>query len=127
MVYFYNLLKKSLKSAVVATVLILVLWGALYHLTDWATIDTYFFTGVGVCAFNTVVCNYQKRKMENLLKVQSSWVIMAGLVLLLYHAGFEASAVFTAAAILASPFFGATMYEGFVGLTLLINLAMLMS
>lgn len=127
MVYFYNLLKKSLKSAVVTTVLILVLWGALYHLTDCATIETYFFTGVGVCAFNTVVCNYKKRKMENLLKVQSSWVIMAGLVLLLYHAGFEAAAVFTAAAVLASPFFGATMYEGFVGLTLLINLAKLMS
>lgn len=127
MVYFYGLLKKLLKSAVITTGLIFVLWGALYNLTDWATINTYFLTGAGVCLVNTIICNYQKRKIENLFKVQSSWVVMAGLVLLLYHAGFEAAAVFTATAILASPFFGASVYEGVVGLSLLINLIKLTS
>lgn len=112
---------------VVTTVLIFALWGVLWHLTDLETVETYIFMGMAVCAFNTVICNYKNRKEKNLLKVQSSWVVMAGLVLVLYHAGFEAAAVFAAAAILVSPLFWATIYEGFVGLTLLINLAVLMS
>lgn len=126
MEYFVNLLKKAARSLVVTTILILVLWGTLWHLTDLATVENYCFIGIGVCAFNTVVCNYKNRKEKNLLKVQSSWVIMAGLVLVLYHAGFEAAAVFAAAAILVSPLFWATIYEGFVGLTLLIQLMILM-
>jgi len=127
MEYFVNLLKKAARSLVVTTLLILVLWGTLWHLTDLTTVETYIFMGMAVCAFNTVVCNCKNHQEKNLLKVQSSWVIMAGLVLVLYHAGFEAAAVFAAAAIFASPFFGATIYEGIVGLTLLINLARLMS
>ena len=127
MEYFVNLLKKAVKSMAVTTLLILLLWGLLWHLTDFATVENYFFTGIGVCAFNTVICNYKKRKVENLLLVQSHWIVMAGIVLVLYHAGFDVAAVFAAAVILASPLFWATIYEGFVGLTLLINLAMLMS
>ena len=127
MEYFVNLLKKAVKSMVVTTILILVLWGTLWHLTDFATIEAYFFTGVGVCALNTVILNCQKHKTESLLQVQSSWIIMAGVVFVLYHAGFEAAAVFVAAAILVSPLFWASIYEGIVGLTLLINLILLMS
>ena len=126
MEYFINLLKKAARSLVVTTILILALWGTLWHLTDLATVGNYFFVGVGVCAFNTVICNYKNRKEKNLLRVQSSWVIMAGLVLVLYHAGFAAAAVFAAAAIFVSPLFWATMYEAFVGLTLLIQLMLLM-
>ncbi len=127
MVYFYSLLKKSLKSAVVTIVLILVLWGILYNLTDFTTVSNYFWTGVAVCVLNTLISNLRKRKIDNIIRVQSSWIVMAGLVLMLYHAGFEAAAVFTAAAILASPFFGMTIYEGIVGFTLLVTLAKLIA
>ena len=37
---------------VVATILILVFWGGLYHLTNWETVTNYFWTGVAVCAMN---------------------------------------------------------------------------
>ena len=121
--YLAHLLRKAIKSLIVTTILILILWGALYKLTDFGAVATYFGIGVAVCLLNTVIANLRKRKMENVLRVQGSWVVMAGVVLLLYHAGFIAAAVFVAAVILASPFFGATVYEGIVGLTLLITLA----
>ncbi|MBQ8480997.1 MAG: hypothetical protein IJ532_00485 [Alphaproteobacteria bacterium] len=123
MEYFINLLRKALKSMLITTVLVLTLWITLYNLTDFNTVSNYFWMGVAVCSANTVLSNLRSHKFENLFQVQGSWVVMAGLVLVLYHAGFEAAAVFTAAAILASPFFGATVYEGIVGFTLLVTLA----
>lgn len=125
MEYFINLLKKSLKSMVIATILILVLWVSLYNLTDFETVATYFLIGVAVCVFNTWIDNLRKRKIKNILHVRSSWIIMAGMVLVLHHAGFTAAAVVTAAVIFAIPFFGATICEGIVGLTLLVTLARL--
>lgn len=126
MEYFVNLLKKAAKSLIVTTVAIVVLWGALWHLTDFATVAGYFGIGVAVCVLNTWLLNFKKRKVENIFRVQGSWVIMAGAVLVLYYAGFEAAAILVAAAILASPFFWASIYEGIVGLSLLLVLAKLM-
>ena len=123
MEYLINLLKKSLKSLVVTTILIFVLWGMLYSLTDWATVGKYVGIGVVVCIFNTFLANLKKRKVEKIFQVQGMWVIMAGVVLLLFHAGFDAAAVLVAAAIFVSPFFWATVYEGIVGLSLLITIA----
>lgn len=125
MEYFINLLKKSLKSAVVTTILILVLWVTLYNLTNFETVAVYLGIGVAVCVFNTWVDNLRKRKIVKILQVRSSWIVMAGAVLVLHYAGFTAAAVVTAAAIFAMPFFGATIYEGVVGLTLLVTLARL--
>lgn len=126
MEYFIRSIKKSLKSTFITTILILILWGTLYHLTDWAVIKTYILIGVGVCTFNTMLDNLHRRKIQNIFHIQGSWLVLAGMTLILYHAGFEAAAVFAAAAIFASPFFGATLYEGIVGLSLLITLAWLM-
>ena len=121
--YFIYLCKKAMRSAVIQTVLIVVAWGLLYHLTNWETIVSYFWIGVAVCSANTIVDNLRAHKMKNVLHVQANWIVMSGIVLMLYHAGFEAAAVFAAAVFLASPFFGATIYEGFVGFTLLVTLA----
>lgn len=123
MKHFINLLKKAIKSVVIITILIAVLWGTLYHLTDFDTVVRYLGIGAAVCAINTVIYNFRQHKITSLFYVKGLWVIMAGVVLVLYYAGFEAASVFVAAAILASPFFGATISEGLVGLTLLITLA----
>ena len=121
--YFIYLIKKFTRAMIISTALSVVVWGVIYHLTNWETIVSYFWTGVTVCAGNTLVDNLRARKIKNVLYVQANWVIMAGVVLVLYHAGFTTAAVFGAAAILASPFFGTTIYEGFVGFTLLVILA----
>ena len=121
--YFIYLCKKAMRLAVIQTVLIVVAWGLLYHLTNWETLVSYFWIGVAVCLANTVVDNLRAQKIKNVIHVQANWVLMAGIVLVLYHAEFEAAAVFAAAVMLASPFFGATIYEGFVGFTLLVTLA----
>ena len=110
----------------ISTVLILLLWGLLYHLTDFETVTNYFWTGVAVCSANTLLSNLRKRRIENLFHVSGYWIIMAGAVLVLYHAGFTVAAVFVAAAVLVSPLFWASIYEGIVGLTLLIVLGMQM-
>ena len=107
--------------------LILVFWSALYHLTDFGTVFKYVGIGVFVCMINTLILNLRQRKFVTVFQVKSSWVVMAGVVLVLYHAGFEAAAVFTAAAFMASPLFWATLYEGIVGLTLLAVLAGIIS
>jgi len=127
MEYFINLLKKAVKSVIFATALILLIWGVLYHLTDWTTVVNYFWIGFCVMAVNTWIANFRNRKIDSLLRVQSSWIIMAGVVLVLFHLKFETAAVLAAAAIMASPLFGATIYEGIVGLTLLIVLANMMT
>ncbi len=106
----------------VETLLILVLWGTLYNLTDLATVTKYFWIGVAVCMLNTIVRNF-KLKSKSVIHVSARWIVMAGLVLVLHHAGFEVAAVFTASVFLASPFFGATVCEGIVGFTLLVILA----
>ena len=126
MEYFINSLKKAVKSMFITTAMILLLWGVLYHLTDFETITNYFWIGVAVCSINTVISNLRKRRIENILHVSGYWIIMAGIVLVLHHAGFTAAAVFAAAAVLVSPFFWASLYEGIVGLTLLIVLGMQM-
>ena len=126
MEYFINSLKKAAKSMLISTVLILFLWGLLYHLTDFETVTNYFWTGVAVCSANTLLSNLRKRRIENLFHVSGYWIIMAGAVLVLYHAGFTVAAVFVAAAVLVSPLFWASIYEGIVGLTLLIVLGMQM-
>ena len=122
MEYFIRLIKNSIKSAMVETLLILALWGTLYNLTGLATVTKYFWIGVAVCVLNTVIRNF-KLKSKSVIHVSALWVVMAGLVLVLHHAGFEAAAVFTASVFLASPFFGATVCEGIVGFTLLVILA----
>ena len=129
MSYFTYLFKKIVKSMVIMTALILLLWITLYKLTDFKTISDYFFIGIAVCLFNTWIMNFQKRKFSgrkvgNIIHVSSLWIVMAGIVLVLYHAGFESAAVFAAAVFFASPFLGATLYEGIVGLSLLISLAL---
>lgn len=120
--YFVYLWKKFLKSHFEFLIKVLLVWGILYHLTDFKTILSYFWLGVCVCAANTFIANLRKRKIENIMHVQQNWVIWAGFVLLLYHAGFTPAAVLVSAAILVSPFFGATIYESVVGLSLLITL-----
>lgn len=120
---FIYLLKKATIAVIIQTALVIVVWGILYHLTNWETIVSYFWAGVAVCGFNTLVDNLRAHKMKNIPHVQANWVIMAGVVLALYHANFVMAAVFAAAVILASPFLGATIYEGFVGFTLLVTLA----
>lgn len=125
MEYFIESLKKALKSVVIITVLIVILWGMLYHLTNFSTIKAYLMIGLGICLFNTLLDSLQKKKVQKIFYVNGLWIVMAGMVLVLYHAGFEAAAVCAAAAIFASPFFGATLYEGIVGLSLLITLALL--
>lgn len=126
MEYFINLFKKAVKSMLISTVLILLLWGVLYHLTDFETVTNYFWIGVAVCFINTIIGNLRKRKIENVFHVSAYWIIMAGVVLVLHHAGFTAAAVFAAAAVLVSPLFWASLSEGIVGLTLLIVLGMQM-
>lgn len=121
----YGLLKKAVKSLVVSICLIALLWGLLYHLTDWSTLCGYFWTGVSVCCANTLLSGLLKRRFDKIIYRSANWVIMAGLVLVLYHAGFASAAVFVAAVFLASPFFGASLYEGVVGFTLLVTLARL--
>ena len=123
MEYLIHLFKKALKSAIITIFLIAVTWITLYELTDFDTVKNYFWTGLAVCAANTMIANLRKHRIENLLQLQGNWIVMAGVVLVLYHAGFVAAAVFSAAAIFALPFFGATVYEGIVGLSLLITLA----
>ena len=123
--YILILMKKAIKSTLVTTCLILILWGTLYKLTNFATVHTYFWLGVVICVLNTWIDNLRKRKIANVIHVQSFWIVVAGAVLMFHHAGFEAAAVLLAAACFASPFFGATIYEGVVGLSLLITLAWL--
>ena len=93
MEYFINSLKKAVKSMFITTAMILLLWGVLYHLTDFETITNYFWIGVAVCSINTVISNLRKRRIENILHVSGYWIIMAGIVLVLHHAGFTAAAV----------------------------------
>ncbi|MBR3677107.1 MAG: hypothetical protein IKN71_08255 [Alphaproteobacteria bacterium] len=121
----YQLLKKAFKSTVVSICLIALLWGLLYHLTDWSTLCGYFWTGVAVCCANILLSGLLKRRFDKIIYLSANWVIMAGLVLVLYHAGFASAAVFVAAVFLASPFLGASLYEGVVGFTLLVTLARL--
>ena len=102
---------------------VLLVWGILYHLTDGQTICNYFWTGFVVCACNNFIANLRKRELKVSFHVQGNWIVFAGLVLLLFHAGFDAAAIFVATAILCSPFFGATIYDSFVGLSLLVTLA----
>lgn len=118
-----NGLRKLARSSVFSTVWILVIWGILHYLTDNETVFNYLLIGAVVCLLNTIVTNLGIRKKKMVFKVSYTWVIMAGTVLVLYHAGFVAAAVFAAAVFLASPFFGATICEGIVGLSLLITLA----
>ena len=110
---------------VISTILILALWWVLYDLTDSATIRKYFWIGMVVCVLNTLIYNLSQRRIKKILWVRSTWIVMAGAVLVLYYTGFEVAAVFLAAVIFASPFLGATIYEGIVGLTLLITLGKL--
>lgn len=110
---------------VITTVLTVILWRTLYHLTDFTTVANYILSGVVVCTLNTLLYDFSKRKLEKLFWVKASWVVAAGSVLVLYHAGFSAAAVLLAGAFFASPFFGATIYEGIVGFSLLIILAWL--
>ena len=124
---FIMAFKKMVKSMVGLALLIVALWGTLYHLTDDVTVFRYLLAGAAVCALNTWIINLSKHKMENVFSIRSGWVIVAGLVLLLYHAGFAAAAVFVAAVMMASPFFWATVCEGIVGLSLLIALAINMA
>ncbi len=126
MEYFVNMLKKAAKSALIVNALILTLWGTLYALTDLETVVDYFWIGFVVCLLNSLIIYLRRTKTKIIFHVQSSWLIMAGVVLVLYHAGFAAAAVVVAAAILASPFFWASIYEGIVGLSLLLMLAKLM-
>lgn len=123
MKYLLFSLKRALKSGIVTTILILVLWVGIYNLTDFETVCKYFWTGIAVCALNNLISIIKNRRIENILRVQGFWVVIAGVVLVLYHANFEAAAVFVAATAFASPFFGATVYEGVVGFTLLVTLA----
>ena len=127
MKYFIYLLKRALKSTVVMTALILILWITLYKLTDWATLIKYLEMGIAVCLFNTWLDNFRKRQIQNVMHVQANWVALAGAVLVLYYAGFAPAAVLLAAATFALPFFGATIYDAVVGLSLLITLALLMA
>ena len=124
--YIFELLNKSCGKAVVSTFLIVILWGALYHLTDFETITNYFWTGVAVCVVNTWIANLRKHQIKNIIHTQSNWIIMAGVVWLLFHAGFEAASVFVATAILVSPLFWASIYESFVGFSLLVTLVRMM-
>ena len=121
--YFLYQLKRFGRIFCWTNAVIALLWVALYCLTDWETVADYFGIGVAVCAFNTLVYNLSKRRVASLIWMRYQWLIMAGMVLVLYHAGFVAAAVFVAAAILVSPFFWASIYEGIVGLTLLLTLA----
>lgn len=123
--YIIGQLKKMTEVAAVYVILIFVTWITLYNLTDAATVTNYFWIGVGVCVLNALVYNLSKLKIKSVFMVKGNWVIMAGVVLVLHHAGFSAAAVCVAAAIFASPFFCASIYEGVVGLTLLIALARL--
>ena len=125
MEFFISQLKKVVKSTVITTMLIAILWGVLYHLTDFGTVKNYFWVGVAVCLLNSVIITLRQRQKCVTLQVYGSWVVMAGLVLVLYHAGFEAAAVLVAAAITVSPLFWASVYEAIVGLTLLIKLMLL--
>lgn len=125
--YIINGCRKTLKSMIVTTVLIAVLWSLLYSLTDFATVLTYFWVGVAVHIINSLIYNLKNRGPKFEIIVRGHWTVMAGVVLVLYHAGFEAAAVFAAAAILVSPFFWATVYESIVGATLLMMLAKLMT
>lgn len=122
--YLFYQLRRALQSMVITILLIAVLWSLLYHLTDARTVSNYFWCGLAVCSANTIIANIRTRKID-LIRVCGSWVVMAGVVLVLYHGGFVAAAVLAAGAFFASPFFGATLYEGFVGLTLLIQLCLL--
>lgn len=123
MEYFVFLLKKFGRSIIKWTSLALILWGILYHLTDSNTIKNYLLTGIVICFINTIIGNLANRKTEKIFNVKFSWVIMAGAVLLLYHAGFTAASVLAAAAITALPFFGGTIQESIVGISLLIAIA----
>lgn len=121
----FNSLQKALKTATVFNVITLILWYILYTLTDLYTISKYFWTGVVVCVINTWIANIRACKIKNILYVRNLWIMMAGIVLVSYHAGFEIIAVLAAVIFLISPFFKMTLYEGIVGLTLLLTLARL--
>ncbi len=118
-----NGLRKLARSSVFSTVWILVIWGILHYLTDNETVFNYLLIGAVVCLVNTFIANLVTRRGKAVINVSYTWVSMAGLVLVLYHAGFIPAAVFVAAAFFASPFLGASVYEGIVGLSLLITLA----
>ena len=122
--YLTNLIKRSLQSLIVTTILVLGLWGILYHLTNIPTLVYYIFLGAMFCSLNTLIYN-SRAHTKNLIWIKSSWLIMAGVVLVLYHAGFVTAAVFVAATIFASPFFWASIYEGIVCISLLLVLARL--
>ncbi|MBR1374372.1 hypothetical protein IJ556_08000 [bacterium] len=121
MEYFGYLLKKAAKSIAIVAVLILVLWGTLYDLTDDKTIINYLGRGIAVILLNNLLSCLINRKIE--VKIKTSWIVLAGIVLVLYHAGFVVASIFVAAAILVLPLFGATLYESIIGVSLLITLA----
>ena len=123
--YVLYLLRKALKTEMIYAVLGGLLWSLLYSLTDFETVCHYFWIGLAVCVLNTIICDLKNRR-RNVFMFRSIWVVMAGAVLVLYHAGFEAAAVVTAAAIFASPCFKASVCEGLVGVSLLVQLALLM-
>lgn len=115
------ILKKTVKSAVVTTVMILVLWSILIHLAGLGAVFGYLLIGAVVCWINAIIFSLKTGKLI-FFRVETSWVIMAGVVLVLYHAGFQIAAVFAAAAIFASPLFWASICEGVVGLSLILAL-----
>lgn len=121
MEYFVYLLKKAAKSITITAVLILVLWGTLYDLTDDKTIINYLERGIAVIILNNLLSCLINLKIE--VRIKASWIVLAGIVLVLYHAGFVVASIFVAAVIFALPFFGATLYESIVGASLLITLA----
>ena len=121
MEYLNYLLKKAVKSTLITTVLILVLWSTLIHLAGIGAVLGYLLIGAVVCWINAIIFSLKTGKLI-FFRVEASWVIMAGVVLVLHHAGFEIAAVFVAAAIFAAPFFWATICEGVVGLSLILAL-----
>lgn len=120
--YVINSCRKAVKSMVAQTVMIVLLWGAIYHLTDFETVFAYFWMGIVVCILIAGITNIKNRKIDSLFRAKPLWIVMAGTVLLLHHAGFDAAAVFAAAAIFASPLFWATWSETIVGGSLLMVL-----
>ena len=116
------LLRKAGKLTLITTVMILVLWSALVYLAGIGAVLGYLLIGVFVCWINALIFSLKTGKLI-FFQVKSSWLIMAGVVLVLYHAGFQIAAVFASAAIFASPLFWASICEGVVGLSLLLALA----
>ena len=121
MEYLNYIFKKAVKSTLITTVMILVLWSALVHLAGIGAVLGYLLIGAVVCWINAIIFSLKTGKLI-FFRVEASWVIMAGIVLVLYHAGFQIAAVFAAAAIFASPLLWASICEGVVGLSLILAL-----